>query len=56
MKSRFPGGLDNKESVRNVEHLGSIPVSGRSPGVSPILFTVLVVSSASHCVHCLQLW
>ena len=28
----FPGGSDNKESACNVEYLGSIPGSGRSPG------------------------
>ena len=27
----FPGGSDDKESARNVEDLGSIPGSGRSP-------------------------
>jgi len=28
----FPGGSDGKESTRNVEDLGSIPGSRRSPG------------------------
>ena len=28
----FPGGSDGKESACNVEDLGSIPGSGRSPG------------------------
>ena len=28
----FPSGSDSKESVCNVGDLGSIPVSGRSPG------------------------
>ena len=28
----FPGGLDGKESAWNVEDLGLIPGSGRSPG------------------------
>ena len=28
----FPGGSDSKETACNVEDLGSIPVSGRSPG------------------------
>ena len=29
---KFPDGLDSKESACNVEDLGSISVSGRSPG------------------------
>ena len=29
----FPGGSDGKESASNVGDLGSIPESGRSPGV-----------------------
>ena len=28
----FPGGSDGKESACNMEDLGSIPGSGRSPG------------------------
>ena len=28
----FPGGSDGKESACNAGDLGSIPVSGRSPG------------------------
>ena len=28
----FPGGSDGKASAYSVEDLGSIPVSGRSPG------------------------
>ena len=28
----FPGGSDGEESAHNVEDLGSIPGSGRSPG------------------------
>ena len=32
MLSGFPGGSDGKESTCNVGDLGSIPVSGRSPG------------------------
>ena len=28
----FSGGSDSKETACNVEDLGSIPVSGRSPG------------------------
>ena len=28
----FPGGSDGKESAHNVEDLGLIPGSGRSPG------------------------
>ena len=28
----FPGGSDGEESARDVEDLGSIPGSGRSPG------------------------
>ena len=31
-KEGFPGGSDSKESAWNVEDLGSIPGSGRSPG------------------------
>ena len=30
--SRFPGGLDGKESACNAEDLGLIPGLGRSPG------------------------
>ena len=29
---KFPGGSDGKEPARSVGDLGSIPVSGRSPG------------------------
>ena len=32
MMKGFPGGSDNEESACNVEDLGSIPGSGRSPG------------------------
>ena len=32
MSGGFPGGSDGKESVCNVEDLGSIPGLGRSPG------------------------
>ena len=31
-KEGFTGGSDSKESACNVEDLGSIPGSGRSPG------------------------
>ena len=32
MMMDFPGGSDSKELACNVEDLGSIPGSGRSPG------------------------
>ena len=32
LKTVFPGGSDSKASPCNVEHLGSIPGLGRSPG------------------------
>ena len=31
--SGFPGGSDGKESAYNAEDLGSIPRSGKSPGI-----------------------
>ena len=40
----FPGGLDGKESACNAGDLGSIPVSGKSPGkgnVNPLQYSSL---------------
>ena len=41
----FPGGSDGKESAHNAGYPGSIPASGRSPGVengNPLQYSCLV--------------
>ena len=43
----FPGGLDGKESAYNAGDPGSIPESGRSPGVD-FQPTAVVLSGESH--------